>query len=222
MATNRDYLPQKEADLVDWADNFTARVVANATAWEIPAAEVTALQASNTAFKNLHEQAASPEKSPVIVAQKNAARDDLKAKIRALADFRLKNPVITPAQRLDLGLTVKDTNPTPIPTPSSRPEFYFKVKDVRIVEIHFKDLASDTKGKPYGVNGAVISYTIFDSAPPAVSPADLTKSVLATRTPHTLQFEEADRGKRVYAALQWQNDKGEKGPFSEIQNTVIP
>jgi len=217
-----DYIPHIDSALVDWADHFATQIVANATAWEIPATDVTALQTAVTLFKTLHGQAASPEKNSIIVAQKNAARDDLKEKIRALADFRLKNPVITPAQRLDLGLTVKDTNPTPIPTPSSRPEFYFKVKDVRILEIHFKDLASENKAKPYGVNGAVISYALFDTAPAAISLDDLTKSVLATRTPYILEFAEADRGKRIYAALCWQNEKGEKGAFSEIQSAIIP
>jgi hypothetical protein len=45
---------------------------------------------------------------------------------------------------------------------------------------------------------------------------------LRTRTPHVLEFTEPQRGQTVYLALRWQNEKGEKGPWSEIQSTVIP
>jgi hypothetical protein len=52
--------------------------------------------------------------------------------------------------------------------------------------------------------------------------AELTNSVLATRTPHILEFTELDRGKTVYIAMRWQNKKGHKGPPSEIQSAIIP
>jgi hypothetical protein len=45
---------------------------------------------------------------------------------------------------------------------------------------------------------------------------------MASRTPHTLQFAEEERGKTVYIALAWQNERGHIGPWSDIQNTVIP
>ncbi|MDR2740973.1 MAG: hypothetical protein LBB98_02340 [Treponema sp.] len=37
-----------------------------------------------------------------------------------------------------------------------------------------------------------------------------------------LEFAEEDRGKTVYIALRQQNEKGSKGPSSEIQSTAIP
>jgi hypothetical protein len=45
---------------------------------------------------------------------------------------------------------------------------------------------------------------------------------MASRTPHTLQFTEEDRGKTVYIALRWQNERGNTGPWSDIKSTVIP
>jgi hypothetical protein len=42
------------------------------------------------------------------------------------------------------------------------------------------------------------------------------------RTPHTLKFDETDRGKTVYIALQWQNERGITGQWSDIKSTVIP
>jgi hypothetical protein len=45
---------------------------------------------------------------------------------------------------------------------------------------------------------------------------------MASRTPHTLKFDETDRAKTVYIALQWQNERGITGQWSDIKSTVIP
>jgi hypothetical protein len=37
-----------------------------------------------------------------------------------------------------------------------------------------------------------------------------------------VDFHEQERGKTVYIAIQWQNEKGEKGPFSAIQSAIVP
>jgi hypothetical protein len=58
-------------------------------------------------------------------------------------------------------------------------------------------------------------------APPADISA-LSRSVLATRTPHILEFTEEERAKTVYIAVCWQNEKGERGPFSEIESAIVP
>jgi hypothetical protein len=56
---------------------------------------------------------------------------------------------------------------------------------------------------------------------PPADAGELTKALLATRTPHTLEFTEEERGKTVYVALQWQNNKGQKGPWSEILWAIV-
>ncbi|MDR2765351.1 MAG: hypothetical protein LBB90_10025 [Tannerella sp.] len=216
----KDYIPRKESELVAWSANFTAQVAANATAWEIPAGEVTALQTADTAFAALHAQADSPAKNSIIVAKKDAARKTLTAKIRELAGFRLKNPVITDAQRVALGLTVHDTKQTTISAPKSRPELDIDVLDFGRLKVLFHDMGSSSKAKPYGVNGAVIVYAVLDAPP--VDPSALNRSALATRTPYILEFTGEERGKTVYVALCWQNQKGERGPWSEIESAIIP
>jgi hypothetical protein len=70
------------------------------------------------------------------------------------------------------------------------------------------------------MDGAVVSFVVKDTA--AASTGELTRSFLATRTPFTLEFTDEERGKIVSVALQWQNEKGRKGGFSEIQSTIIP
>jgi hypothetical protein len=178
------------------------------------------LRTANDSFAALQKQADSPAKNSIVVAEKNAARKMLEGIIRTLAGFRLKNPIITDAERIALGLHVRDTTPSNIPAPTTRPEIDLDVLDFRRLKVTFHDQGSDSKAKPYGVNGAVIIYAVLDT-PPADHSA-LTRSVLATRTPHILEFTEEERGKTVYVAICWQNEKGEKGPWSEIESAIVP
>jgi hypothetical protein len=57
---------------------------------------------------------------------------------------------------------------------------------------------------------------------PPASYADLAHSVFDTRSPYTFQFDLSDAGKRLYCCLRWENNVGEKGPWSEIQSAIIP
>ncbi|MDR2729907.1 MAG: hypothetical protein LBB81_03300 [Treponema sp.] len=215
-----DFIPAKESVLITWADNFVTWIGEYAGDLDIPAAEVNKLKIAVNFFKSTHEQARSPDRTPVIIATKDGAKRDMVAKIRAMVRFRLQNPAVTDAMRIQLGLRARDTIMTTIPVPTTRPEFSFVVRDLRRVLVRFQDQGSDTRARPYGINGAVISYDVLD-VPPA-DPEHLTRTTLATRTPYTLEFAEEERGRTLYAALQWQNEKGERGPWSEIQNTVIP
>jgi hypothetical protein len=215
-----DYIPRKDAELVRWSTNFATKVSENISEWRIPNQEIDDLQAAVTDFTVLHTQADSPAKTAIIVAEKNAARKTLVALIRGLVNFYLKNPIITDAQRIAMGLHVRDTTLTIIPAPASRPEFEIEVLDLRRLKVGFRDMGSTSKAKPHGVNNALIFYAVLDT-PPA-SPDVLTRFALATRTPFTLEFTESERGKTVYVAICWQNAKGEKGPMSEMESAIVP
>jgi hypothetical protein len=220
MSKQGDYIPRSDSELVAWSANFTAKVAAGATAWSIPAEEVARLQKLNTDFAALHAQADSPDKTKVIVAKKDSARKTLVDKIREMANFRLKNPIITDDERISLGLHVHDTTPSSIGVPVHPPELDLEVIDFGLIKVHFYDKESGNKARPYGMSGAVIAYGVLDTPPENESP--LNESVLATRNPHVLSFHMQERGKTVYVSICWQNEKGEKGPWSKIQSTIIP
>jgi hypothetical protein len=94
------------------------------------------------------------------------------------------------------------------------------VADIRKIRLDFHDQGSTKKAKPYGIYGAVIHWAVLDH--PAADVAELAQSVLATRTPFVLGFTDTDCGKTLSVAMQWQNEKGEKGSPGEIQSTIIP
>jgi hypothetical protein len=50
----------------------------------------------------------------------------------------------------------------------------------------------------------------------------LTNRVIATRTPHILEFREGQSGLKVHMSICWVNEKGQMGPWSAIQSVTIP
>jgi hypothetical protein len=212
-------LPQSEEGLLDFGENFTSQVVTNAVALQIPAQEAADVQAAFNGFKTLHAQAKGPTGNPIITAEKNAAKEEFLRLVRGMIKFRFANPIITDAMRVQYGLHVKDATHTPHGVPTTRPDFTLSNKDFRRLNVDFRDQDATSKAKPYGISGAVISWGVLDHPPADVG--ELTKAILATRTPHTLEFMDEERGKTVYVALQWQNNKGQKGPWSEILWAIV-
>ncbi|MDR0668043.1 MAG: hypothetical protein LBF90_05435, partial [Prevotellaceae bacterium] len=88
------------------------------------------------------------------------------------------------------------------------------------VIIHFRDAGSDRKAKPHGVHGAEIAWGLLDARPE--DPTELPHSSFDTHSPFTLDFEGHDRHKTLYFALRWENTIGEKGPWNDIEETVVP
>jgi hypothetical protein len=215
-------IPEDNNGIRSWADNFITQCETNKTAWGIPSDAVTALRSLWDVYDAALAKALSPDtKGKPATAAKNEAKKALHSALTVfVAKYIDNNDAITAPIREQLGLPVKDTTRTPIPVPTTYPEFFIKVKDIRALEVHFKPIGSASKGRPYGLNGAVIFYAVLD-APPK-DPSELIRSMLATRSPYTLTFTEAERGKRVYIALAWENEKGEKGPYSQIEEAIIP
>jgi hypothetical protein len=213
-------IPEKESELVVWGENFINQIVLYAGPWEIPPHEVDELKNAYTQFANLHSVTDSPARTTIIVAQKNEAKEIFLSLTRLMIDFRLQNPIITNDQRIALGIHVKDKIYTPILTPSKAPKISVSVEDKRQVKISIQDVDKSGKSKSYGIIGGVITYAILASPPS--DQEQLTHSVLATRSTHVLTFKEEDRGKTVYIAARWENEKGETGPWSDIISTIIP
>jgi hypothetical protein len=66
------------------------------------------------------------------------------------------------------------------------------VRDVRRIDVHFQDQGSPFRARPYGINGAVISFDVLDEQP--ADPEHFSRTTLATRTPYILKFAEEERG----------------------------
>jgi hypothetical protein len=216
-----DCFPTKDADFAEWIQNFAELCTANQAKWGLPLEETTKICTAIVEYKSAYELAIGPTATKADILLKNEEKIALK---KAIREFKRRyidpNKAITDPDRERLRLPIHDIKPTPIPPPSSVPEFEFTYPGARRLDVHFKDFGSASKAKPKGVAGAVIMYEVRDVPP--LNQEALLHSIFTGRTPHHFEFKEEERGKIFYAALFWQNAKGDRGPWSEIQSAIIP
>jgi hypothetical protein len=178
-----------------------------------------------TAFEGWKNPA---ERTPVKTATLKTAEDAFIPLYRHLYNGLLKdNPLVTDADLIAMGLPERgDGERHPASVPATSPVGSVKTPEPGIVEIHFRDSAADSaadsasRAIPAGVHGAEIRWAVLDTPP--VNRAQLFNSSFDTASPFRLSFEGEMRGRRLYFALRWENTRGEKGPWSEIQETFIP
>jgi hypothetical protein len=214
------YIPRQSSKFRTFVLDFYEVVSVNGKTWGLTADEINELMTAKDTYLIRLDEAQSEESTHSVVVAKDEARKELEKIIRGMVKYKLQNPMISDEMRAKMGLPIHDTNPTPHPRPESRPKLTVKMVDVGVLAVHFQDFETGSKAKPFGVNGAVIIWAIRDT--PTIDTEDLGHSVLATRTPHVLEFSSKDRGKIVYMAACWQNEKGQCGHWSEIVNSIIP
>jgi hypothetical protein len=218
---HHDYVPSEDRKLLTWGRAVLTQAHAHLTAWRIPQDGFDVVDKLFNDYDLALEVVENPVHSSADVKLKNETKEAFKKGIRQFVrEYLTNNHLITDNDRERMEIPVHDSTRTPIPVPTTVPELFIHIARTRSLTVEFKDSGSESKSKPYGVNGAVIIYDILDTPPTAH--AQLTRNVLATRTPHVLDFLEAERGKIVYLAICWQNEKGEKGHWSDIQNAIVP
>jgi hypothetical protein len=216
-----DNIPKKDSAFVVWVEILLAYVQAHLTAFNIQDAVFQPLLNLHAAFKAAYEKALDPNRGPVDIAEKNRTRDALEKALRNfIKAFLLYSPFVSDKDRDEMKLPIHDTKPTPIPPPSTFPEYDIDTSIQSRLSIHFWDEASKKRGKPKGVHGAEIRWEIREEAPAKAE--DLSNSDFATRTPHVFAFTGDKQGQRVYFCLRWENNKGEKGPWGTMVSAVIP
>ena len=227
--TIHDWLPKNHETLYDQAtltnayltsQNISRMGLAGFQTW-ISGTFQTAYTTFKTAFESWKNPA---ERTPLKTATLQDAEKAFKPIYRHLYVGILKeNPLVTNADLLAMGLPERgDGERHPATVPKTTPAATVKTPEPGIVEIHFRDDSVDnaSRAKPHGVHGAEICWGVFDEPP--INWAQLLHSSFDTASPFRLSFEGDQRGHRLYFALRWENTRGEKGPWSEIQDAIIP
>lgn len=216
----KDYIPHKEADLFRWVQDFTYALAKNGARWQIPPAETAALVDKRDVFNDYFNEMISSERTKTLTAKKNEAKKELVAAIRAMVRFRFNNPAITDTDRVIAGLPPRDRVRTPHESVEERVDFTLELRGVREILVDFWIFGETHKAKPQGYDGAVVIWDVLGTPPER--PESLTRHTMASRTPYAIEFDETERGKTVYVALAWQNERGLTGQWSVIKSAVIP
>jgi hypothetical protein len=220
--SNTSNIPTTDFAFNEKQQLVVTQVTAHAAEWKI---NRDYLSATVTPAKNLWETKYAlwqqlENRTPIVTAQKNDAKAAYLSVFRSLVAQLLSNPYIS-QQDLDLmELRRSSGSHSPVPVPQSFPEAKSDSSIPRRISLHFTDSASGKRAKPHGVAGAVVRYAVLTATPTDVN--ELTNTVLDTVSPCPLDFTEAQRGSRLYYCLAWQNTRGEKGPWSQIEMAIIP
>ena len=214
-------IPVKDADFNVWQEIMSTAVEENAADWALDAAWLTAQFKPACAAWNLAwEKYENPAtRTPLITANKKEKRAVYEKLLMTLVANLKVNTRLTDNDRRALGIHIRDAKPTPAPVPVTYPAATIDTSTIRRLTIHFRDSESTSAAKPKGVHGAEIKWLVADEKPTIEA---LLHSSFDTRTPYTMEFEDAQRGKTVWMCLRWENTRGEKGPWGEMLNAIIP
>ena len=216
----KDYIPNGDSEILEFADNFVAKIDGNETMYGLVRDDATELIAlrdtSRTSYDdNLAKQSAARTSRE----QKDMNIKALVNKLRGLAARVQANPTTDDMMRTDLNLTVKDTTQTPIGAPTTRPMAEVDTSVPLRHTIIFFDTESSTKGKPEGVKGAEIWCKIGGEA--TMNEDDYRYLGTDTASPYLAIHKAENVGKQAHYLLRWVNPKNEAGAWSNAVSATI-
>lgn len=209
-----NYIPTRDADFMVWLDNFSTLLTAAPLTYGLTAADASALAALTATFDTALAAATNGStRGPSTIAAKDAARAGAEARARQLATLIQANPVITEAQKTDLGLTVRKTNKTPVPPPTTSPLLVFTAATPLQHTLRYSDqLTPDSRARPFGASALLLSVWIRPSGTPASGPPDQVLTI--TRNPVGVTFTGPDVTKMATYLARWVTLTGKEGPVS--------
>ena len=221
IMSKTDYIPETFTGLAIFLPNLLNKASAYQSRLGINAADLAAYQTAVNAYLAANTIANDPAASKLDLQERQRLAEEARAATREFVNFNLRyNHAMTDNDRTDMGLTIPDTIPTPVPVPTTHPVFTPDLSDIIRVVLHIKDSAKQTHGKPDGVHGCEIRWAVLDTPPTGIE--DLVHSAFTTKSTYTFDFDLPQRGKTLYFCGHWENTRGEKGPWSQPQNTIIP
>jgi len=215
-----DWLPASRSEQLAMAKKWIAQLPAANGAWIVSTAEVGELVLLAGKAEEAEAQAGASGGGAVNTALVREAFSDLTRYMRILHQRKFFSPPMLDSDWLRLGLRPRDTIRTEHFEVSEMVEFELRLGEIRQILVNFWVKGAAHRAKPAGYDGAVLVWDVLDAPPP--EPFALARHTMASRTPYTLEFLDEERGRTVYIAAAWQNERGIIGPWSEVQSAVIP
>jgi hypothetical protein len=222
--THSDYLPHGDQPFMTYVDNFTAVVERRGLSYYgVPTDVYNNVAMLRDDYRVRLLLAESPDsRTKGTIDDKTAAHTKLEAAFRQMVQqYFTHNTNLTPKDHDDLGLPIHDTKPTRVPVPTTRVIVKIELNGPGEIILHIRDdHEAKSSAKPFGVHGCEVCWIVSDV--PITDWEQLTKSSFTTTSKLKLLFGSLERGKTIYFAARWENTRGEKGPWSEIQSAIIP
>ena len=214
------FLPNRDADLLLWAQNFYSVANVAPTSYGLTAAMLTSFNALVTSYQACLAACDPGVRNKAAVLAKNDARDALRNSARLLAKLVEGTATVTNSQKSSLGLNVRAA-PQPIPPPGFAPQtdIVSVVGHNVKVRLHNSETAGK-RGKPAQVKGAAVFSYVGETAP--TNPAAYKFEGNTTLTVVDVTFPETvAAGSSVWIIAMWFNERAESGPPSTPVQAII-
>lgn len=210
-----NYLPPRDADLDAWLANFKTLIAATPIAYGLVAADGTAITTAFTNWHNAFLAVTNPAtKTEATVATKNTQKAIILTLIRGYAATIRVNAAVSDALKIGLGLHIKDTQPTPVPAPTTKPVLVIAHMDQGFQDIRATDEATpNSRARAAGSAGMLLYRAVGTTA--VNDPAQATFQGFLGKPQARSTFNSGDNGKTVTYFARWTNAKGEVGPWSQ-------
>src|SRR5688500_18448639 len=167
-------IPTKDAALVDWSSNFSARITSAPADFSLTAAQATAYDAKHDAFVGAYDAQRTAfeagNRMQSLTVAKNQAKDDLLVLGRELYAFIQDSLAVTDANKVLAGVKVKDSDPSPIQRPTAAPALEVVSVNGRTVRVRLHDSEiPSSRAMPQGVIGATVVSYVGEQTPTAES-----------------------------------------------------
>jgi len=216
----RDYVPHSAPQFRVFMERLIAYYNTMKGVWtQIPAERAQELIAAFTAFDKAFTKAVN-DPTPGNNLARSEAQAECVRLLRAFVNQFLRFPPVTNVDRVEMGVPNHDTIRTDHKIVTEMVDYVLHLRNIREIMVDFWIQGETHKAKPVGYDGAVIVWDLLDAHPE--SPNALNHHSMASRTPFPLHFDETDRGKTVYVAAAWQNERGILGQWSEIKTAIVP
>lgn len=215
------YIPPKDADLVNWGDNFATLITAAPATYGLDASDALAIQTAFDTFDAAYTIAINPAtRTTPSIADKNAAKVAFVGLARTYASQIRLDPGVTNMDKLDLGLNLPNNSPAPIPAPLTWPLLDLPTAGPGLHELRYADSATPaSRAKPANATAMLLFRGIGTAV--ITDPEACTFLAAVTKQPYQSTFDPADAGKIATYFARWQVRNGGLGPWSAGQSMTI-
>lgn len=223
MPAPSPYIPNRDAEFLTWAQNFSTLLTASPTTYGLVTGDATAVDTVTDAFTAAYALATAPTtRTAVTVQAKNIARINAEAVIRPYAQQIAANVGVASDDKIAIGVNPRTSVPTPIGVPTTFPTLTVQPSGPLLITYRYRDneASPTSKAKPYGslqvqVFGQTSSTVVTD-------PTSLPLLTTVTKAPGQLAFGSVDGNKTCYFAARYITRRGDVGPWSAITACTVP
>jgi len=206
----KKYVPTKDAEFFAFQGNLANYVVTNAVIWGISAPAVAALVARRASFEPLYTIAQNKTtRRRADVQAFRQSRQLYEAEIRAFVKaYLMFNPLVTDAQRVEMALTVRDSELTPRGAINSKPYMDLNAVGGSSITVRARVTTDQTRASMHPLADAIeCRYTFVPVGEmPPESWDDCPKTAVSKKALFKIFCGAKAIGQRFYGFFRWVNE----------------